>query len=167
MQRSHGILKELIYDCLERMARRAASCKAGHARCGLPAPPMDEGWLDARGGARTESTAASSGRTTWISSVGYQGRRRSGGMAKRGLVAFSIHPLPQKFAVATHGLGFFPGLAFGWLLIGTAQLHFAEDAFTLHLLLERFQRLIDIVVAYNYVNDGRHSLVDMRRSNMS
>lgn len=73
------------------------------------------------------------------------------------LVAFSIHPLPQKLAVAAHGLGFLPGLALGRLLIGTAQLHFPEDAFALHLLLERFQRLIDVVVSYDYVNDGRHS----------
>jgi hypothetical protein len=95
------------------------------------------------------------------------GRRRCGGMKKRGLVAFSIHPLPQELAVATHGLGFLPGLAFGRLLIGTAQLHFPEYAFTLHLLLERFQRLIDIVVAYDYVNDGRYSLVDIRGNNIS
>jgi len=55
--------------------------------------------------------------------------------------------------VAAHGLGLFPGLAFGRFLIGTAQFHFPENAFALHLLLQRFQRLIDVIVAYNYVND--------------
>lgn len=60
--------------------------------------------------------------------------------------------------MTTHGLRLLAGLAFGRLLIGTAQLHFPEYAFALHLLLERFQRLIDIVVAYDYVNDGPYSL---------
>jgi hypothetical protein len=71
-----------------------------------------------------------------------------------GLVAFPVHPLPQKLAVTTHGFGLFPSLAFGRLFIGTAQFHLPEDTFTLHLLFERFQRLIDVVVAYDYVNDG-------------
>jgi len=69
-----------------------------------------------------------------------------------GLVAFPIHPLAQQLAVPPHGLGLFAGLAFGRLLVGTAQLHFPEHAFALHLLLERLQRLIDVVVAYDYVN---------------
>jgi hypothetical protein len=57
------------------------------------------------------------------------------------LVAFPIHPLPQQLAVAANGFGLFAGLAFGRFLIGTAQLHFPENAFALHLLLQRFQRL--------------------------
>lgn len=69
------------------------------------------------------------------------------------LVAFPIHPLPQQLAVTANGFGLFAGLAFGRLLIGTAQLHFPENAFALHLLLQRFQRLIDVIVAYNYVYD--------------
>jgi hypothetical protein len=32
-------------------------------------------------------------------------------------------------------------------------LHFAECAFPLHLLLERLQRLVDIVVAHENLND--------------
>jgi hypothetical protein len=54
------------------------------------------------------------------------------------LVAFPIHPLSQELAVAAHGLGLFPGLALGRFLIGTAQFHFPENAFALHLLLQRF-----------------------------
>jgi hypothetical protein len=36
-----------------------------------------------------------------------------------------------------------------------AQLHFAKNAFALHLFLERFQRLIDIVVA----NQNLHAVI--------
>ena len=36
-----------------------------------------------------------------------------------------------------------------------AQLHFAEDAFTLHLLLQRLESLIDIVVA----NENLHETI--------
>lgn len=39
----------------------------------------------------------------------------------------------------------------GFLEMST-KLHLAEDAFTLHLLLQGSQRLIDIVVAYNYLH---------------
>ena len=84
---------------------------------------------------------------------------RAAGAGSR-LVALAVHPLAQELAVATHGLGFLPGLAFGRLLVGTAQFHFPEHAFALHLLLERFQRLIDIIVAYDYVYDGRYSSSD-------
>ena len=38
-----------------------------------------------------------------------------------------------------------------------APLHFAESAFPLHLLFERFQRLIDVVVANENLNDDPSS----------
>lgn len=36
--------------------------------------------------------------------------------------------------------------------------HFAEKAFALHLFLERFQGLIDIIVAHNNLYDGTLSI---------
>ena len=39
-----------------------------------------------------------------------------------------------------------------------AHLHFPEDSFALHLFLECFQRLIDIVFAYDDVNQNSASL---------
>jgi hypothetical protein len=39
-----------------------------------------------------------------------------------------------------------------------AALHLAEETFTLHLLLERFQRLVDVVVADNDLNDFELSI---------
>lgn len=44
-------------------------------------------------------------------------------------------------------LGLFTGLLLGRLLVVAAKLHLAKDAFALHLLLQRLERLIDIVVA--------------------
>jgi hypothetical protein len=38
-------------------------------------------------------------------------------------------------------------------------LHFAEVAFALHLFLQGLQRLIDIVVTYENLNQGRLSIV--------
>src|SRR4029077_18475191 len=42
--------------------------------------------------------------------------------------------------------------AFGRLLIVTAELHFAEDPFALHFLLQDAQRLIDVV----FTNENLH-----------
>ena len=39
-----------------------------------------------------------------------------------------------------------------------AALHLPEETFTLHLLLERFQRLVDVVVADNDLNDFELSI---------
>jgi len=39
------------------------------------------------------------------------------------------------------------------------QLHFTEDAFTLHLFLERLERLIDIVVANQYLHGNRSTVI--------
>jgi hypothetical protein len=49
------------------------------------------------------------------------------------------------------GLGFFTNTLFGRLLVRAPCLHFAEDAFTLHLLLQYPHGLFDIVVAYEYL----------------
>ncbi|MEM6625729.1 MAG: hypothetical protein AAF719_03425 [Pseudomonadota bacterium] len=35
-----------------------------------------------------------------------------------------------------------------------AAFHLAEETFTLHFLFKRFQRLVDVVVAYDDLNDG-------------
>ena len=67
--------------------------------------------------------------------------------------AFALHLLAGQLAGAAHGLGLFAGALFGGLFIMTAQLHFAENALALHLLLERLEGLIDIVVA----NENLHA----------
>src|SRR3546814_7331282 len=49
---------------------------------------------------------------------------------------------------AADRLGLLAGTALGRLLVMAAQLHLAEDAFALHLLLQGLQGLIDIVIAH-------------------
>ncbi len=68
--------------------------------------------------------------------------RRSNG----GLEAFALQPLALQLAGPAHGLRSFAGPTLGRLFVVASQLHFPEDTFPLHLLLERLERLIDIVV---------------------
>jgi len=49
--------------------------------------------------------------------------------------------------LAAHGFGLFTGLLLGWLFVVPAELHLAENTLALHLLLERLEGLIDIVIA--------------------
>ena len=74
--------------------------------------------------------------------------------SSRSLEAFAFQPLAKQLTMTADGFRLFPCLAFRRLLIGTAQLHFAEYALTLHLLFQRFQSLIDIIFADCNVNDG-------------
>ena len=76
---------------------------------------------------------------------------------EEGLVAFPIQPFAQQLAMPTHGFCLLARAALGRLLIAAAELHFAEDSFALHLLFQRLQCLIDIVVAHDHLNDGSHS----------
>lgn len=60
--------------------------------------------------------------------------------------AFAFDPLALHLARPADSLGGFAGTTLGRLFVMTAQLHFAEHAFTLKLFFKRLQRLIDIVV---------------------
>src|SRR6266536_3137608 len=64
------------------------------------------------------------------------------------LEAFALQPLAFQLAGAADSLSRLAGPALGRLLVMPPQLHLAEDPFPLHLLLERLQRLIDIVVTH-------------------
>lgn len=48
----------------------------------------------------------------------------------------TLGALPSKFASAAHSFCFLASLLFRWLFKISARLHFTEQAFTLHLLLE-------------------------------
>src|SRR5687768_16001936 len=61
--------------------------------------------------------------------------------------AVALHALALQLAGAADGGGALAGALLGRLLVMAAQLHLAVDAFALELLLERAQRLVDIVVA--------------------
>jgi hypothetical protein len=60
--------------------------------------------------------------------------------------AFALQALALHLAGAADSLGRLAGAALRRLLVMPAQLHLAENTFPLHLLLERFERLIDVVV---------------------
>jgi hypothetical protein len=71
-------------------------------------------------------------------------------MARLGLhrqQAFALQLLARELARPADRLGLFARALLGGLLVMAAQFHFAENALALHLLLERLEGLIDIVVA--------------------
>src|SRR6202000_2426415 len=67
---------------------------------------------------------------------------------------FALQALALQLAIAAHRFGALAGALFARLLIGAAQLHLPEDAFTLHLLLQRLERLVDVVVANDDLQSG-------------
>src|SRR6201994_3145389 len=67
--------------------------------------------------------------------------------------AFALQFLAGQLARAAHGFGLFAGLLFGGVFIMAAELHLAENALALHLLLQRLEGLIDIVIA----NENLHA----------
>ena len=69
------------------------------------------------------------------------------------MTTLSFHLAPTAFRL---GLFAFPLL--GWFFEIFAHFHFTKDTLALHLLLERAQRLIDIIVAYNYFYHLIHPL---------
>ena len=70
---------------------------------------------------------------------------------------FALDALAIKLAGTANGFSLFACTALGRLFVRTAQFHFTEDTLALHLLLERFQGLIDIVITYGDLH-GRLSL---------
>src|SRR4051812_11688492 len=72
--------------------------------------------------------------------------------------AVALHPLALELARAADGGCALTGALLAGLLVVTAELHLAIDALTLQLLLERPQRLVDIIVA----NDDLHKAVQLR-----
>src|ERR1700722_3803846 len=80
--------------------------------------------------------------------------------------AFALDALALQLAGAADGFGSLAGPALRRLFVVPSQLHLAEDSFPLHLLLERFQRLIDIVVAYEHLHLAAFSFsADKRPAN--
>ncbi len=74
------------------------------------------------------------------------------------LEAFTLLTLTGEFSLAAHRFSLLAGTLFGRLLVGTTKLHLAKYAFALHLLLQSLEGLIDIVVAYDDLDDGNHLL---------
>src|SRR5262249_14977940 len=67
--------------------------------------------------------------------------------------AFALQLLARQLAGAADGFRLLAGFLLGWFLVMAAELHLAENALTLHLLLQRLEGLIDIVIA----NENLHA----------
>ena len=63
--------------------------------------------------------------------------------------AFTLQPLADQLAGAADGFSLLPGALFRGLLVKLPALHLAEGSLPLHLFLQRAQRLFDVVVADN------------------
>ena len=63
-----------------------------------------------------------------------------------------MHFLARKLAGAADRFRLFSRLFFRWFFVVAAELHLAENALTLHLLLQRLQGLVDVVVADENLN---------------
>ena len=64
---------------------------------------------------------------------------------------FALGALARKLAGTTHGFGLLTGLLLGRLLVVVPKFHLPENAFALQLLFQCAQRLVDIVIANNYL----------------
>jgi hypothetical protein len=71
--------------------------------------------------------------------------------ARRG-DAFALGALAGELAGAADRLSLLARPAFGRLFVLVVELHLAEETLPLHLLLQRLQRLVDVVVANEYLH---------------
>jgi hypothetical protein len=76
------------------------------------------------------------------------------GWSLAGQQPFALQTLALQLAVPTNSFSTFPCPLFRWFFVMTPQFHLAKDAFPLHLFFQRFQRLIDIVVANDDLQAG-------------
>jgi hypothetical protein len=67
--------------------------------------------------------------------------------------AFALHLLSSELAGPADRFRLFPRFLFGGFFVMAAEFHLAENALALHLLLERFEGLVDVIVA----NENLHA----------
>src|SRR5262249_26768817 len=70
-----------------------------------------------------------------------------------GQEAFALHLFARELAGPADRFRLLPRLLFRWFFVMAAKLHLAENAFALHLFLQRRQGLVDVVVA----NENLHA----------
>src|SRR5665213_825090 len=103
---------------------------------------MRENLRSARAARTCTGTATTAGATALGTGTGAKHRLRLHRQQ-----AFALQLLAGELARAAHGFRLFAGLLLGGLFVVTAELHLAEDALTLHLLLQRLEGSIDVVIA--------------------
>ena len=72
------------------------------------------------------------------------------------LESFGIQTFAKLFARSADSLGLTAGFLFTVLFMAASQFHFAENAFTLHFLLQNFQRLTDVIADNSNLNHLNH-----------
>jgi len=95
--------------------------------------------------------AAQKGGIFEFSAARLRARGRTRCCRRGGDAALALGALAGELTSATDGFGLLPRLLFRGLLVIIAELHFAENAFALKLLLQGAQRLIHIVIANDYL----------------
>ena len=78
----------------------------------------------------------------------------AGARLGRGQQTLALGALAGQLAGATNGFRLLAGALFRRLFVMHVALHFTEAAFALHLLLEGFQRLIDVIIANENLYQG-------------
>jgi hypothetical protein len=68
----------------------------------------------------------------------------------------AFHTLTLKLTSAANSSSLFAGALLAWLLVMTAQFHFAIHALTLQLFLKRTESLVDIVIANHDLHKFQH-----------
>ncbi len=66
---------------------------------------------------------------------------------------FALHLLASQLAGAANGFCLFPGPLLGGLFEVVPELHLPENALALELFLESFESLVDVVVAYENLQE--------------
>src|SRR5579872_738225 len=136
--------------CIGQMTIDAESrgIKQNRTRAGWPASKrLFESDRSARP-ARSARTAAAATRSALRAGTGAEHRLRLHRQQ-----AFTLQLLAGELARAAHGFGLFTSLLLGGLFVVTAELHLAENALALHLLFQRLEGLVDIVIA----NENLHA----------
>jgi len=77
----------------------------------------------------------------------YRSAKRSGQQGKCLDDAFALGALASQFAGSADGLCALAGFFLGRLFKRLTRFHFPEQAFALHLLLQRAQSLLNVVIA--------------------
>src|SRR6201994_954177 len=117
---------------------------------------MDRSARSTRAGAGTTAAAATSATIATGTSAEHRLRLHR-------QQAFTLELLAGQLARAAHGFGLFAGLLLGGLFVMAAELHLAENPLALHLLLQRLEGLINIVIA----NKNLHAASSFERSHLN
>src|SRR5689334_15322304 len=94
--------------------------------------------------------------TATMATAATTGATRTGSRSRTGLhrkQTFALHLLARELAGPADRFRLFPRLFFRGFFVVTAKLHLAENALALHLLLQRLEGLVDVVVA----NENLHA----------